>query len=126
MLRIPVRYYWVPPPHFRGWQADAPPRWGEHWSKDWSHQKKGWDQWNRKSAPAPAPLPSYQRQYSGDRYPRQVEQQQALRNQNYRYKPHDPVVQQHDPSAAQPGRSAAGPRFEAIRCSTCQPARAAP
>jgi hypothetical protein len=95
MLRIPVRYYRVPPPYFRGWQADAPPRWGEHWGNDWSQQRKGWDQWNRNYAPAPAPLPSYQRQYSGDRYPRQVEQQQALHNQNYRYQPRDPVVQQH-------------------------------
>ncbi len=96
VLRIPVRYYRVPPPYFRGWKADAPPRWDEHWGHDWSQQKKGWDQWNRKSAPAPAPLPSYQRQYSHDRYPQQVEQQQALRNQNYRYQPRDPVVQQHD------------------------------
>ena len=94
----------VPPPYFRGWKADAPPRWGEHWGDDWSQQRRGWDQWNRKSVPAPAPLPSYQRQYSGDRYPRQIEQQQALRNQNYRYQPRDPVVQQHD----QAQRSQAG------------------
>jgi hypothetical protein len=104
VLRIPVRYYRVPPPYFRGWKADAPPRWGEHWGDDWSQQRRGWDQWNRKSVPAPAPLPSYQRQYSGDRYPRQIEQQQALRNQNYRYQPRDPVVQQHD----QAQRSQAG------------------
>ena len=107
VLRIPVRYYRVPPPYFRGWQADAPPRWGDHWGNDWSQQKKGWDQWSRQSAPAPAPLPSYQRQYSGDRYPQQVEQQQALRNQNYRYQPRDPVVQQH--YHAQPLQSPTAP-----------------
>jgi hypothetical protein len=33
----------------------------------------------------------YQRQYSGDRYPR-VEQQYALQKQNDRYRPHDPEV----------------------------------
>ncbi len=87
--------------------ADAPPRWGEHWGNDWAQQRRGWDQWNRKSAPAPAPLPSYQRQYSGDRYPHQVEQQQALRNQNYRYQPRDAVVQQH--YQAQPVQSPAAP-----------------
>jgi hypothetical protein len=107
VLRIPVRYYLVPPPYFRGWHGDAPPRWGEHWGNDWSQQRRGWDQWNRKSAPAPAPLPSYQRQYSGDRYPHQVEQQQALRSQNYRYQPRDAVVQQH--YQAQPVQSPVAP-----------------
>jgi hypothetical protein len=97
----------VPPPYFRGWHGDAPPRWGEHWGNDWSQQRRGWDQWNRKSAPAPAPLPSYQRQYSGDRYPHQVEQQQALRSQNYRYQPRDAVVQQH--YQAQPVQSPVAP-----------------
>ena len=113
VLRIPVRYYRVPPPYFRGWQADAPPRWGEHWGNDWSKQKKGWDQWNHKSAPAPAPLPSYQRQYSGDRYPHQVEQQQALRSQNYRYQPRDPVVQQHYPTQPVQSPGAPGQRNQA-------------
>jgi len=31
LLRVPVRYYRQPPPYFRGWRADAPPRWGDHW-----------------------------------------------------------------------------------------------
>lgn len=120
VLRIPVRYYRVPPPYFRGWQADAPPRWGERWGHDWSKQKKGWDQWDRKSAPAPAPLPSYQRQYPGDRYPHQVEQQQALRSQNYRYQPRDPVAQQY----YQAPRSQAGaPQDRSSRPQDAQPAR---
>ena len=42
----------------------------------------------------PAPLPAYQRQYSGNRYPR-AEQQQVLQGQHYRYQPQDAVVQQH-------------------------------
>ncbi len=31
VLRVPVRYYTRPPSYFRGWRADAPPRWDEHW-----------------------------------------------------------------------------------------------
>jgi len=94
VLRIPVRYYRQPPPYFRGWRADAPPRWDQHWGNEWEQRRRGWDRWDRSSAPAPAPLPAYQRQYSGDRYPR-VEQQPALHGQNYRYQPRDAVVRQH-------------------------------
>ena len=95
ILRIPVRYYRMPPAYFLGWRSDAPPRWGDHWGRDWEHRRSGWDRWTRGAAPAPAPLPAYQRQYSGDRYPRQVERQQELQKQHYRYKPRDPAVQQH-------------------------------
>lgn len=92
ILRIPVRYYRMPPAYFIGWQFDAPPRWGDHWGRDWHQHRSGWDRWDRRSAPAPAPLPSYQRQYSGDRYPQQVEQQHDIHQQHYRYQPRDPVV----------------------------------
>jgi hypothetical protein len=95
VLRVPVRYYRLPPPYFRGWRADAPPRWGEHWGRDWEQRRSGWDQWNRRSAPRPAPLPTYQRQYSGDRYPSAVEQQHSIRSEKYRYQPREPVTQQH-------------------------------
>ena len=88
VLRIPVQYYRDPPSYFRGWRADAPPRWGEHWGNQWEQRRGGWDKWDRRAAPAPAPLPRYQRQYAGDRYPR-AEQQQSLHNQNYRYQPRD-------------------------------------
>jgi hypothetical protein len=94
VLRIPVRYYRAPPVYFRGWRPDGPPRWGEHWGPEWEQHRSGWDRWNRSSAPAPAPLPIYQRQYSGDRYPR-AEQQQALHSQNYRYQPRTAVVREH-------------------------------
>jgi hypothetical protein len=107
VLRIPVRYYRAPPAYFRGWQADAPPRWGDHWGNDWAHQRSGWDRWNRGSAPAPAPLPTYQRQYSGDRYPHQVEQQRNIHNENYRYQPRDAQVRQHE--QASPTRTAPVP-----------------
>jgi hypothetical protein len=91
LLRVPVRYYRQPPVYFRGWQADAAPRWGEHWGNDWQRQRGGWDRWDRRQVPAAAPLPTYQRQYSGDRYPH-AEQQQSLRNQNYRHEPREEAV----------------------------------
>lgn len=95
ILRIPVRYYSYPPPYFRGWRPDSPPRWGQHWGRGWEQQRRGWDKWKRGTAPARAPLPVYQRQYSGDRYPRQVEQQQELRRQHYKYQPRDSKIRQH-------------------------------
>ena len=95
LLRVPVRYYRAPPTYFRGWRSDAPPRWGQHWGPQWQQRRTGWNRWNRGSAPAPAPLPVYQRQYAGDRYPRAVDQQQALQGQRYRYQPRDTIVRQH-------------------------------
>ncbi len=94
ILRIPVRYYRQPPAFFIGWRSDSSPRWDEHWGRDWSHQRNGWDRWDRRSAPRPAALPLYQRDYSGDRYPRQTEQQQELHQRNYNHQPRDPVVRQ--------------------------------
>ena len=94
ILRIPVRYYRQPPAYFYGWRPDAPPRWGHHWGPNWEQHRSGWDRWNHRAAPAPAPLPVYQRQYSGNRYPQQVQQQHELQQRNYRYQPRDPVVRQ--------------------------------
>jgi hypothetical protein len=93
VLRVPLRYYRQPPVHFRGWQLDAPPRWGDHWGSGWMQHHSGWDRWDRRAAPAAAPLPIYQGQFTGNRYPN-GQQQQMLRNQNYRYQPQDPVVRQ--------------------------------
>jgi len=95
VLRVPVRYYRQPPPYFRDWRADAPPRWGDHWGRDWEQRRSGWDRWDSRSAPTPAPLPAYQRNYSGDRYPRAVEQQHTIRSEYYRYEPREPVTQQY-------------------------------
>ena len=109
VLRVPVRYYRQQPSYFRGWRPDAPPRWGDHWGGDWSRQHSGWDRWNRSAAPAPAPLPVYQRQYAGNRYP-PVEQQRALQTQNYRYQPRDAVVKRVQANApAVVARPAAAP-----------------
>lgn len=112
VLRVPVRYYRVPPGYFYGWRPDAPPRWGEYWGRDWEQHRRGWDKWDRRSAPAPAPLPVYQRQYSGDRYP-QVEQQQSLHSRNYRYQPRDPVVRQQYQGQAVQRAPAPSPRGQA-------------
>jgi len=106
VLRVPVRYYRRPPAYFHGWRSDAPPRWDEHWGNSWEQRRNGWDMWDRSAVPPPAPLPVYQRQYSGNRYPR-VEQQQALQTQNYRYQPQDAVVRQT--YQAQPVQSAPAP-----------------
>jgi hypothetical protein len=95
VLRIPVRYYRHPPAAWAGWQRDAPPRWGERWGQDWAQHRKGWDQWDRHTAQARAPLPVYQRQYAGNRYPREEQQQQVLLRDKYRYQPKEPVVREH-------------------------------
>jgi hypothetical protein len=117
VLRVPVRYYRRPPAYFRNWASEAPPRWGEHWGPVWQQRRAGWDRWDRASVPAPAPLPTYQRQYSGDRYPR-PSQQQTLLNQNYHYQPREPVVrqqQQQPPTLAPPPQRPARTENESRR-----------
>ncbi len=94
ILRVPVRYYRRPPAFFGSWQRSAPPRWGEHWGHRWEQQRRGWNRWDHNEAPAPARLPTYQRNYSGNRYPG-ADQQRDLRTQNYRYQPKERVVQEH-------------------------------
>jgi len=95
ILRIPVAYYRNRPSSFRGWQSNAPPRWGQRWGHEWEQRRSGWDRWERRSVPSRAPRPDYQRHYSGDRYPRQIEQQYQLHRQKYRYQPRDTVVREH-------------------------------
>jgi hypothetical protein len=101
VLRVPVRYYRQPPSYFRGWRADAAPRWGDHWGRDWEARNAGWNQWDRNTTPRPAPLPTYQRQYSGQRYPGTYEQY-TIRTQNYRYQPREEVTRQHYQQYVQP------------------------
>ncbi len=115
VLRIPVRYYRRPPAYFHGWSSNAPPRWGEHWGNSWAQSRQGWDNWDRGSVPAPAPLPIYQRQYSGTKYPR-AEQQYVIQSQNYRYQPHEAVVQQHYQAqqAQRPPASPGGQQPQAV------------
>lgn len=118
VLRVPVRYYRDPPSHFRGWQPDAPPRWGEHWGNDWQRQHSGWDRWNRNTMPAPAPLPRYQREYSGERYPH-ADRQRDLQGRNYRYQPRDAAVREHvreqSPHRSDGGRPLGRPEVQDMR-----------
>jgi len=94
LLRVPVRYYAHPPSYFRAWAYDAAPRWGDHWGHSWSTRRAGWDRWNRSAVPAAAPLPTYQRAYTGSRYPRNVAEQATIASRSYAYQPRDAVVRQ--------------------------------
>ncbi|MFZ6814412.1 hypothetical protein ACO0K3_08065 [Undibacterium sp. Rencai35W] len=94
MLRVPVRYYRQPPRYFLGWLPEAPPRWGEHWGNNWLIQRRGWDKWNHQSHPKAAPLPSYQQQYSGNRYPGTIDQQKQIQSENYRHRPTETISKQ--------------------------------
>jgi hypothetical protein len=110
LLRIPVRYYRDPPPRFTAWRYDAAPRWVEVWGPTWEERRVGWDRWDRYSVPAIAPLPVYQRQYVGSRYP-QLSEQTVLQSRYYRYQPRDTVArtfyqqQGVQPMAAAPATS---------------------
>jgi len=105
LLRVPVRYYHRPPPYFRGWRADAPPHWGEHWGPGWQRNRDGWDRYDRRHAPSPAPLPYYQRRYSGEHYPREPERQRSIRTERYHYRPREDVTRQHfERRGGPPGR----------------------
>ncbi len=102
LLRVPVRYYRRPPPYFHDWGVDRPPRWDEHWGRDWAEHRNGWDVRTHRPPP-PAPLPYYQRQYSGEHYPRGPEEQGVIRNEHYRYQPRDPASRAHYPPHEQQG-----------------------
>jgi hypothetical protein len=94
LLRVPVAYYRVPPSYFEGWRRDAPPRWGEYWGPQWQERHPHWDRWHRRDMPQPAPLPTYQRNFSGARYPHAPEQQRVIRDQHYHYAPHEAISRQ--------------------------------
>lgn len=110
VLRVPVRYYRQPPTFFASWRGDRAPRWDQHWGNDWHARRDGWDQWDRKRAPRPAALPTYQRKYSGKNYPGEVEQQGSIRSRNYRHQPREAVTRRRyagPPAADQPNRQRA-------------------
>jgi len=95
VLRVPVRYYGQRPSYFAGWSVEVAPHWGEYWGNDWQQQRSGWDSWDRHSVYQAAPLPAYQAQYSGSRYPRAVEQQYSIQSTSYHYQPREAVAQQY-------------------------------
>lgn len=86
ILRVPIRYYRIPPVYFRDWPSHQPPRWGQRWGHDWERRHHDWDRWEHNRVPHPAPLPDYQRQYSGKRYPK-GEEQERLHRRYYRHQP---------------------------------------
>ncbi len=109
VLRIPVRYYRQTPEYFYGWQLNSAPRWNEHWGNEWAQRRRGWDRWDHNQATTRPPLPIYQKNYSGDRYPL-WQQQQNLQNQHYGYRAHDPLVRQQIQEQDKQDRPAASPR----------------
>ena len=113
VLRVPLHYYRQPPVYFRGWREDAPPRWGEHWGREWEERRHGWDRWDHSSVPHIAPLPSYQRSYSGDRYPRAVKERHSIRSEHYRYQPREAIAQHHFQQQHNTNSSQAGPHVQA-------------
>jgi hypothetical protein len=113
VLRVPLRYYRRPPVYFHGWREDAPPRWGLHWGREWEERRHGWDRWDHSRVPHAAPLPVYQRSYSGDRYPHAAQQRHSIRTEHYRYQPHETITQQHFQQQHNTGSSHAGPHMQA-------------
>jgi len=93
LLRIPLRYYGSPPVTFRTWRANEPPRWDAVWGQDWARRHEEWRRWDRRAAPAPAPLPSYQRQYTRSNYPDESRRRELVQ-QHYGYAPRDAQVRQ--------------------------------
>jgi hypothetical protein len=53
ILQVPVRYYRVPPAGWKEWRRDAPPRWEEHYGREWREEahERDWrereDRWAR-------------------------------------------------------------------------------
>lgn len=94
VLWVPIHYYRRPPAYFRGWHPGRPPRWTERWGRDWQQRHNAVYAGQSGPAPPRAPLPHYQRQFSGASYPRLPQQQQALRTQHYGYQPREQVTRQ--------------------------------
>lgn len=100
VLRVPVAYYRARPQHFRGWLANASPRWGERWGKEWERARPGWDRWDRSTVPAPAPVPFFQRRYAGASYPEFAEQA-LLTRRHYNYQPQENIAARDDQKQVQ-------------------------
>ena len=93
VLWVPIHYYRRPPGYFGGWAANRPPRWGEHWGRDWQVRHNQVYAGPRSAVPTRAPLPQYQRQYTRENYPRGP-QQSAIHGQQYSYQPREQVSRQ--------------------------------
>jgi len=40
ILLVPVRYYHIPPEHWRQWEDRQPPRWHEDWGREWADKRE--------------------------------------------------------------------------------------
>lgn len=95
ILWVPIHYYHHRPAYWHGWSGNRPPHWGEHWGRDWQ-ARHNQVYAGRGSRPAQrAPLPTYQRQFSAQNYPRSPQQQMQIHAQNFHYQPREAVTQQH-------------------------------
>jgi hypothetical protein len=92
ILRVPLRYYAQPPVYFRDNDWNRSPHWGDHWGPDWQQRRDGWDRWDRHAVPPAAPLPDYQRRYSGNAYPHSSDQQHSIQSRSYHYQQREPVT----------------------------------
>jgi hypothetical protein len=93
VLWVPCRFYRRPPAFFSHWSQNRPPRWGEHWGADWQRRHNSVFSANV-GIPVRAPLPTYQRQFNRENYPRGA-MQSTLHVQNYGYHPYEPLIRQH-------------------------------
>ena len=112
VLWVPIHYYHRPSHRWHGWNTARPPRWSEHWGRDWQARHNEAYRNNPRGGYARAPLPEYQRSYSRANYPRVPQQQSQLHSQHYGYRPQERTVQQHyerrGMGAAAPAASAPG------------------
>ena len=93
ILVVPYRYYRVRPRYWSGWALDRPPRWGDYWGTQWVDRHRDWDRWDAKAKHPAAPLPTYQKQYAGKRYPA-AEEHTTIHNDKYKYQPQDNRVRE--------------------------------
>jgi hypothetical protein len=50
LLTVPVGYFRAPPPYWKHWRRDAPPRWNPAWGHEWHKANADWDKqwdWNK-------------------------------------------------------------------------------
>ena len=92
LLRIPVRYYNRAPLYFHPWALEMAPRWPLRWGKSWERRHRGWDRWDQRRVPPPAPPPLFQQQFPRERYPNSPELRERLRERNYHYRPREPLT----------------------------------
>ena len=94
VLWVPIAYYRKPHHHWTHWRRDRPPRWGDHWGRDWQARHNDIYR-GRTGGTHRAPLPDYQRGYNRGNYPRQAQQQNTLHSQHYGYRPQEQVGQRY-------------------------------